>query len=254
MASLPDRPPPAGLPVAPPPLEHQAPFRLDRAPPPPPSPFAPAFKGFDRLATAITYLVAASIAFNVVDVVLEAYLIRVLGRTPLFGGFPRSASTVYDVTVVIVGLDLLLWLVAGICVMVLFKRMMDNGAVIAPAWAEHKSYWAIWGWIIPILGLFRPYQVVRQIWQTSLCGDPETDRRPLPTVTKVWWGLFIMSNSSAFGFPTVPADGTATTDDFRAEAIGQLVGSVAGIALGVTFLLVLSKMVERHRQAVAVRA
>ena len=172
-----------------------------------PTPPRGGLKGIDRPATAVRYLVVVSIAVSAIDVALEAYLVRAFARAPLLGGLPNNGARAYDVGFVLLGFDLLLWVVTGIYLMVLFKRMMDNGNVIAPSWATLKSHWAIWGWIIPIIALFRLFQVVRQIWQTSVSGDATTDRRPLPGVTKVWWGLFIVRASSGGLLPRPTMDG-----------------------------------------------
>ena len=249
MLSQPDRLPPPGRPAAPP-LEHPAPFRLDRPPTPPPSPFVRDFASIDGLAAAVRYLIIGSIGISLVIAALEAYLIRVLDRSPLFGGLPVTGARVYDMTGLLILLDLLLVISAGICVMILFKRMMDNGAALNPGSSTYKSHWAITGWIVPFLSLVRPFQVVRQIWETSRSGDFDRDRRPLPVVSRVWWGLFLVSNTISFSAPTAPWDGTATIDDFVDEAIGQLIISLIQSASGVAFLVLLASLVPQHRLAI----
>lgn len=89
------------------------------------------------------------------------------------------------------------------------------GCVIAiPMWA-HRAYrnlpalgaqglrfsprWAAGAWFVPILNLFRPYQVVGEAWTAS---DPQERsstletraRRTVPGLILAWWLLFIISS------------------------------------------------------------
>lgn len=59
----------------------------------------------------------------------------------------------------------------------------------------HAHKWALWGWFVPIFNLFRPYQVVEEIWRGS---DPQPGR-PLailsestPVMLPVWWGCWLV--------------------------------------------------------------
>jgi hypothetical protein len=89
------------------------------------------------------------------------------------------------------------------------------GCVIAiPMWA-HRAYrnlpalgaqglrfsprWAAGAWFVPILNLFRPYQVVGEAWTAS---DPQVRsstresraRYTVPGLILAWWLLFIISS------------------------------------------------------------
>ncbi len=54
--------------------------------------------------------------------------------------------------------------------------------------------WTVLGFLVPLLNLFRPYQVVREIWQASdpSTGDPMAWKIvTAPRRIAVWWGLFV---------------------------------------------------------------
>jgi len=60
---------------------------------------------------------------------------------------------------------------------------------------RYSRNWAIFGFLIPVLNLIRPYQVAREVWQAS---DPSTDDpfewklvKP-PFLFHAWWGSFIL--------------------------------------------------------------
>ena len=62
---------------------------------------------------------------------------------------------------------------------------------------EFSPGWAIGCWFVPILNLFRPYQVVREAWLASnpeCAGEANPGWRGGPTspLLKFWWAAFIL--------------------------------------------------------------
>ncbi len=54
--------------------------------------------------------------------------------------------------------------------------------------------WAIFGFLLPVVNLVRPYQVTREVWQASDPGttDPfEWSRLRPPLLLRAWWGTFV---------------------------------------------------------------
>ncbi len=57
--------------------------------------------------------------------------------------------------------------------------------------------WSVGWWFIPALNLFRPYQVVREIWQGSF-PNTEADRQPAPLIPPTspllgwWWAAWLI--------------------------------------------------------------
>jgi hypothetical protein len=98
--------------------------------------------------------------------------------------------------------------------------------------------WAVFGFLIPVVNLVRPYQVVREVWQAS---DPSTTH-PLdwmtvktPLLLRAWWGTFVaflvfkmlawwMMWSSAYDLMRLQiADGVLLLADFLAAVSVTLV-------------------------------
>lgn len=56
--------------------------------------------------------------------------------------------------------------------------------------------WCIWGFLIPGLNFFRPYQVMKEIWQASHPGNLDAflwREQPVPHLLRVWWLSFVAS-------------------------------------------------------------
>jgi hypothetical protein len=99
---------------------------------------------------------------------------------------------------------------AGVLIVtaVLFIRWLlqarRNALAMGAQELEHSDGAAIWGWFIPIIGLFLPYQVVREAWRAS---DPVPDApfrvgtAAAPGVMVAWWGCWVVNSIlSQLGF------------------------------------------------------
>jgi hypothetical protein len=59
---------------------------------------------------------------------------------------------------------------------------------------RYSRNWAVFGFLIPLLNLVRPYQVAREVWQAS---DPRTTdpfawkELKTPLLVRAWWGTFV---------------------------------------------------------------
>ncbi len=53
---------------------------------------------------------------------------------------------------------------------------------------------AMWSWFIPVLNLFRPYQVMKEIWQASDPASTADNWKTIkpPGVMGLWWGLWLL--------------------------------------------------------------
>jgi hypothetical protein len=106
---------------------------------------------------------------------------------------------------------------------------------------RHLRYprnWAVFGFLIPVVNLVRPYQVIREVWQAS---DPSTtgpvDWKTVkpPRLLQAWWGTFVaflvfkilawwMMWSAAYDLTRLQiADGVLLLADFLAAVSVTLV-------------------------------
>jgi hypothetical protein len=91
------------------------------------------------------------------------------------------------VAYLLAAIPFIIWLVRA-------RRNVESLGIYDLAWGKG---WAIGGWFVPVLSLWRPKQVVNEIWRAS---DPDLphgareaqwSRIPLSWVLGWWWGLFI---------------------------------------------------------------
>jgi hypothetical protein len=89
----------------------------------------------------------------------------------------------------------LVQLVLGIACAVVFIRWMyaayRNVSVVAPGERRYGAGWAIGSWFVPILNLFRPKQMINDIWRAG--GRDAQDAQPGWLLVS-WWLLFLLSS------------------------------------------------------------
>jgi|SRR6266851_954496 len=96
-----------------------------------------------------------------------------------------------DITIVGLSIAFVVW----------FRRAMIN--------AERHGYrqrrargWAFWGWIVPIVSIWFPFQIMGDIWRAGL---PAPDRRKTAWLPALWWTCWLLSGLS-FGARAMPAN------------------------------------------------
>lgn len=53
--------------------------------------------------------------------------------------------------------------------------------------------WAFWGWIVPVVNLWFPFQIMGDIWRAGL---PPADRRKTAWLPALWWTCWLFSGLS----------------------------------------------------------
>lgn len=89
---------------------------------------------------------------------------------------------------IIAVVQLLLLVVGAVFFIRWFKRAYENVDRLGGV-RRYSPRWAIWGWFVPFLSLWRPKQIANDIWRA---GTSDGDRGASPLLT-AWWGAFLVS-------------------------------------------------------------
>ena len=70
--------------------------------------------------------------------------------------------------------------------------------------ARWSPRWCVAWWFIPIMNLFRPYQVMAQIWRATNLHTPTIswNLSTVPPLLMIWWIIWILSSGGRFSFFT----------------------------------------------------
>ena len=80
--------------------------------------------------------------------------------------------------------------VAGIVFISWMHRAYKNLEPLRGLLQDHSPWWVVFGWIIPIISLFRPYQLMKEIYRDSSPGLP--DRGESTPLLPIWWALWLL--------------------------------------------------------------
>ncbi len=199
------------------------------------------------LGLAAQIFVGLSSVLLMVLLVIEVLLAREIGSN----GLSTRTSTMADIELIVVtgaGIGLVVSIVVNL---VLLYRLAANGAKLIPAAADHRPHWAVTGWFVPIMNLFRPYQMAKQVWRSSASSDAGSPQAPEPELFKLWWGLTIASwIGDRLAAASEPETVEALADDYWLAACV----SFLSVATGLAYLFVLRALIERQERGIAAPA
>src|SRR3954470_4156136 len=147
-------------------------------------------------------------------------------------------------------LVLIAYLFSAIFFVVWTYRAYKNITTLGAQRPRFGPGWAIGGWFVPIMSLWRPKQVVDDIWRASDPDAPISQRpdqwhnRPTPGVLALWWALFIASTVAERLSARQPSD---TIEHDRLATSYSLAASVLTIAAALVAVLVVTRVTARQR-------
>ena len=96
----------------------------------------------------------------------------------------------------ILWLQLLAFALTGFAFIAWLYQARVNLRALGVRRPRYGREWCIWGFLIPVLNLFRPYQVMREVWQASSPGTLDAFSwrdQPVPRLLTLWWVSFVAS-------------------------------------------------------------
>ena len=150
-------------------------------------------------------------------------------------------------------LYLLTFVAAGIAFLIWIYRTSKN---LGPLGWQNQRFspgWAVGWWFIPIMWLFMPYQVMKEIWKSSLPASlPETSGAPVdPSTTPLlgpWWAAFLLSAFVAAIPLAINFSDAQTTSDLIAAGYAAVVSDlVALVSLVLIVMLIWQITVNQEK-------
>lgn len=125
-------------------------------------------------------------------------------------------------------------LLATVAAVILFyawlSRARDNAEAITPVPHALGRTWLVFGWIVPLVSLWYPYQIVQTIWRTSdparLAGNPA--KAPRSGLVVAWWVSYLVFTTALF-LAFANDSESPTSGDVTLSLIGGLAGLAAAL-------------------------
>jgi Domain of unknown function (DUF4328) len=150
---------------------------------------------------ALSYVVIG--CFAVLIICFALYVVISIAEMAV--SLPRidlEDGTTASLGLVAIGLVSIIEILVRLIIIVLFLVWLYKAFKNLPALGanslEFSPGWAVGWWFVPIANLFKPYQVVSELWRES---DADFDANTFlsnqvsaPSIIGWWWGLFIGGN------------------------------------------------------------
>jgi Domain of unknown function (DUF4328) len=211
------------------------------AAPPPPLNYPPpvAYAPLGGRLTAVKAVFWGIVAVSALAAVSELLEILLINRE--IDGEEVSASQYEsnDLRQSLVGMLQFALYLAGIVVFIMWMfRAYRNVDAVAPRERRYGRGWAIGGWFVPFLNLWRPKQVINDIWRAG--GAP-----PEPSgLLFAWWTLWIITNWVS-NLALRSAFDSETAEDYRSRAIAYLASDLMDIPTAILAILVAIALTRR---------
>lgn len=157
--------------------------------PHPAAAYYPAPVGAPPAPTDLTAMGVMAFATATLATILTCVDALLIGRAVRSGGDRTPGDVDWSVGVHYAGtvLTLVALIAAWVTGSIWLHRARKNAEVLAPDFHHARdANWAWGGWIVPIVGFWFPFQVVRDTQRAVAPVDT-------PTVIGWWWGLFVVT-------------------------------------------------------------
>ncbi|MEQ7128774.1 DUF4328 domain-containing protein [Actinopolymorpha sp. B11F2] len=197
------------------------------------------------LGVTLQIMLAACLALAVADAVLAAVMAWSFGVDDSLSSDMAAAPVIYTVAAGVVGLGYALAIVTSAVLFIIWMfRARHNAEVLCKARHRRARGWIIAGWIVPIVSLWFPKQLIDDIW---LASDPSTPPEratvqglPRPPLVFAWWVSLLVST----GFDQI-AFRIWMDESVDAQKLSTTLGLVSAplfVLAGILAILVVSRI------------
>jgi Protein kinase domain/Domain of unknown function (DUF4328) len=210
----------------------------------------------------------ARLALWVAMVIAVASAFANLGDTWLVGlleGQPPQPGPAGGLALGVGVVQALWFLVSAALFLAWFRRAYTNLAPLGARRLRYLRWWTIGAWVLPVFSLFRPKQLLNDIWRAS---DPDLppdmgDRwrhRPVSSLLAWWWLTFLASilvrsitTEAVHAAASVMTLGLLPSqlDRFQASAEVQVLADLLTVLAGLLALGVVRRTTTRQEQRAA---
>jgi len=169
------------------------------------------------LANVLTVLLAVVVAAIAVRLAIDVFHLGSWHRRQRFIGFRLDKAA--NVTVLVLGIVFTVW----------FRRARIN-AEHRGWWQRRRRAWAFWGWVVPVVGLWFPFQIMGDIWRAGL---PTEQRHKTAWLPALWWTTWLFGGfGQRHPWPQLSADTPAASLSLLAASAVTLIAIIRIVSSG----------------------
>jgi hypothetical protein len=212
--------------------------------------------GWTKLAVAVQVLLAISIPVSVGVVLVNRNLMDVWRRIVADpSSVSQDEAEGADALVRLSLLEIPLVLVCGV-LFIIWLYQAHRSDRMDPSWQKRRSGWAIGGWLVPVVNLWFPFQVVSDL-RSGARGDA---REPSYALQWCWWLTFLVYLTASRITGRLYLDANAVPDSdlplyvdkLAAATTAELVTEVASVVAAVLAIVLVRQFTAWVRTSSAV--
>jgi hypothetical protein len=118
---------------------------------------------------------------------------------------------------------------------------------------NHSEGWAAGSWFVPIITLYRPYQIMKEMWVESskMISTPTNETAKYSaSIIGIWWTLWIIS-SYIGNYVFKSAFKAETVENFLNKTIADMIMSVICIPLAILAINIIKSYAQKEEELVA---
>jgi heme/copper-type cytochrome/quinol oxidase subunit 3 len=193
-------------------------------------------------AQAVTVVLIITAVVCVGAVISDIFEWRLLDRMIAGDDWADAEATSNDTRQGTIGLVQFALFIAGA---VVFIRWMygayQNLDLVAPGERRYSAGWAIGSWFVPIMNLFRPKQMINDIWRA---GGRDTEDAQPGFLLLSWWLLWLLSswivNAAARLYQRAE-----TAEEIKTGTILYLISDAMSVVCAILAIIVVRKGTDR---------
>jgi len=200
----------------------------------------------------VMVLLSIVILIDVISVIFDFSQIQLLSRVQAGIPVTEGEAIANDSRQAMMGfVYLVAFIITGVAFCFWIYRSHRNLPALGARNLKYSPAWAVGGFFVPVLNLFRPYQVTKEIWKAS---DPNIgpgsglDWQDAPTSPLVgwWWVIFIVSSFASYFLlrMTLSAE---TISDFMSLSVMTLVIDIFDILAAILAIILVRTIDQRQR-------
>ena len=152
-----------------------------------------------RRAKAVLYVFWALTGVTILGIVSGYWELQLLEKVQLSGFVDENEANASDLRQGVISLAQMgLYVASAVVFLRWFRRAYGNLHRIGINHLEHSESMALWSWFIPIIFLFRPVQIMNEIWDETQEKikkyDASYTAKKGGGIILSWWILFLISH------------------------------------------------------------
>jgi hypothetical protein len=195
----------------------------------------------------VTVLLLIVILIDVLAVIFDFSQIQLLSRVQAGIPVSEAEAVANDSRQALMGfIYFAAFIVAAIAFCLWIHRSHRNLPALGARDLKYSPAWAVGGFFVPILSLYRPYQVTKEIWKASAPNvGPDWQGAPTSPLIGWWWVTFIVSSYAGYLLlrMTLSAE---TISDFMSLYVMTLVIDIVDIPVAILAIMLVRTIDQRQ--------